>query len=148
MLGFFGELSHYGLREIRLTQTPAGATAAGRLFGRLYIPGTIVLYEQPVPPWYVNGTLAGAEAESLTGAGAVIERSDDGMRCIVHWAEQDLRDFMLLDVLMHEIGHHLAQQFRGKRQAQVMRTADHERWARLFASRCRQAYLEAERTDE
>lgn len=39
-----GELTFYGVREIRLAQKPATARSGGMLFGRLYIPGKIVLY--------------------------------------------------------------------------------------------------------
>lgn len=147
LLLFFGERSFYGLREIQLAQAPGREAASGRLFGRLYVPGRIVLYEQPIPPWCVAGRLTRAVQESLTGAGATVELSDDGMRCIVDWTEENLRNFMLFDVLMHEIGHHLVQQFKGKRKAQVLRTGDHENSARLFASQCRKAYLGSGQTD-
>jgi hypothetical protein len=48
---------------------------------------------------------------------------------------------MLVDGLMHEIGHHLIQHHKGKRLARVMRTADHERRAKQFAEACRQAWV-------
>jgi hypothetical protein len=40
-------------------------------------------------------------------------------------------------VLMHEVGHHLIQQYKGKRRARVARTRDHEAFADGFARRCR-----------
>jgi hypothetical protein len=47
LLNSFGPQSYYGLREIRLSQAPTTAhPVAGMLFGRLYIPGKILLYEQ------------------------------------------------------------------------------------------------------
>ncbi len=147
LLLFFGERSFYGLREIQLAQSPSTAAPGGRLFGRLYVPGRIVLYEQPIPPWYVPGRLTQAERDSLTRAGATVEQSDDGMRCIIRWTDKTLRNFMLFDVLLHEIGHHLVQQFKGKRKGQLLRTGDHEHSARLFASQCRKAYLGSARTD-
>jgi hypothetical protein len=51
----------------------------------------------------------------------------------VDWPGDTLRDFLLFDGLMHEIGHHMT----GKRTARVMRTADHERRADAFATACR-----------
>ena len=46
----------------------------------------------------------------------------------------------LFDVLMHEIGHHLIQHYKGKRTVRRARTADHEAFADRFAQRCRLAY--------
>jgi hypothetical protein len=147
LLLFFGERSYYGISEICLSQSPSANAASKRVFARLYIPGRIVLYEQPIPPWYVSGRQTREELESLRKAGAVVERSDDGMRCVIHWTDVDLKNFFLFDVLMHEIGHHLQQQFKAKRTAQVLRTRDHEDAAKLFASKCRIAYLESKETD-
>jgi hypothetical protein len=48
---------------------------------------------------------------------------------------------MLVDGLMHEIGHHLIQHHKGKRLARVMRTAEDERRAKQFAEACRQAWV-------
>jgi hypothetical protein len=50
---------------------------------------------------------------------------------------------MLFDGLMHEVGHHLIQQYTGKRGDRVMRTVDHERRADAFAARCREVWLDA-----
>src|SRR5206468_1152450 len=77
-------------------------------------------------------------------AGALVERLGDGSQTRVEWPGETLRDFMLFDVLMHEIGHHLIQQYTGKRTARVARTREHEAFAELFARQCRQAYLAQE----
>ena len=144
LLNFFGPQSYYGLREIRLSQAPSTAHAVtGMLFGRLYIPGKVLLYEQKLQPWHIAGRISAEDATAMTTAGAIIESSDDGMRCIVRWSEDDLKNFFLFDVLMHEIGHHLQQQFKGKRTSQVLRTSDHERLATLFANRCRDEFVKA-----
>jgi Zn-dependent peptidase ImmA (M78 family) len=50
---------------------------------------------------------------------------------------------MLFDVLMHEVGHHVIQQYKGKRPARVARTKDHEALAERFAARCRELYATA-----
>jgi Zn-dependent peptidase ImmA (M78 family) len=49
---------------------------------------------------------------------------------------------MLFDVLMHEVGHHLIQHHKGKRQARVARTRDHEAFADAFARRWREVWLQ------
>lgn len=144
LLRFFGAHVFYGIKEIHLSQAPASAKSGRNLlFGRLFIPGKIVLYEQPVPPWFVPSKLSAHDKKSLQRCGAQIETSDDGLRSIVTWDECALRDYMLFEVMMHEVGHHLIQHFKGKRQAQVMRTADHERSAEQFARKCRTLYAQA-----
>jgi hypothetical protein len=55
----------------------------------------------------------------------------------VKWSPVALKEFVLFEGLMHEIGHHLIQQHAGKRTARVMRTADHEKRAAAFAAACR-----------
>lgn len=141
ILEFFGERTFYGIKQIQLAQAPVGARRRdGLLFGRLFVPGKIVLYEQPVSPWFLSGKLAARDRKSLLRCGAQVETSDDGLRSIIFWDRDSLREYMLFEVLMHEVGHHLIQHFKGKRQAQVMRTADHERSAELFAQKCRALY--------
>ena len=70
--------------------------------------------------------------------GAVLDIAAAATR--VEWPDETLRDFVLFDGLMHEIGHHLVQHHRGKRSRRVMRTTDHERYAEAFAAACRLAW--------
>jgi hypothetical protein len=72
-----------------------------------------------------------------------VESCDDGGATIVSWPSTTLRAFMLFDVLMHEIGHHLIQHYKGKRPARVARTRDHEAFADAFAQRCRSLHAHA-----
>ncbi len=136
----FGELSFYGVREICLVHNPHPVDGSKLIFGRLAIPGKILLYEQPQPPWLLPGSLPVEQRELLKSAGALIELSSDGARCKVDWPDDTLIQFMLFEVLMHEVGHHIIQQFKGKREAQVLRRKDHEALALSFARRCRQSY--------
>ncbi len=138
LLLHFGELTWYGVREITLMQNPDFRSDELK-FGALSVPGKILLYEQPEPPWICTGVPV--DSDILQEAGAVITISSDRSRSRVDWTRDALRDFMLFDVLMHEIGHHLIQQFSGKRIAQVKRTKDHERAAMNFARRCRESYM-------
>ncbi len=140
VLRFFGEEYIYGLRCVVLARASAGSGSGRLIFGKLLVPGTIILYEQPRTPWVLPGSLAEKEFEKLTRAGAAIEQVSRGLQTVVHWPGAALRDFMLFDVLMHELAHHTLQQYTGKRPARIARTADHEAYADRFASRCRTRY--------
>lgn len=61
---------------------------------------------------------------------------------MITWPGDSLREFMLFDVLMHEVGHHWLQQYKGKRPARVVRTREHEAFADEFARRCRLIYAQ------
>jgi hypothetical protein len=139
-LDFFGPLASYGLRSVELQ--PALARHPQRMqIARLLVPGKVVLYEQLEPPWSVRG-LTEVSIERLRRAGAWVEEGLGGAR--VDWTPDALRDFVLFDGLMHEIGHHLIQYHMGKRTTRVMRTADHERRATAFADACRRAWANAQ----
>lgn len=142
MLNYFGALSYYGVREIHLAQRSETSMSAQVVLAELSIPGKIILYEQPEPPWLVAAPLCQDELELLRTAGADIETSDDGSRSKILWSPANLKCFMLFEGLMHEVGHHIIQQFKGKRTAQVLRQRDHELLARNFARRCREEYGE------
>ena len=140
VLRFFGEPCTYGLRLISLMQGEPWRPA-GQRFGRLVVPGSIVLFAQPAPPWLIPGALRPTEHESLERAGAVVETVGGGAQTLISWPGETLRDFMLFDVLMHEVGHHMVQQYTGKRRTRVQRTRDHEAWAARFAARCRAEFM-------
>lgn len=142
-LDFFGPVAKYGLRSVELRHAPR-RYSRGLPLATLQVPGKVVLYEQANPPWTIRG-LTQPSIERLRRAGASIEEGPAATR--VDWTSEALRDFMLFDGLMHEIGHHLIQQHTGKRAARVMRTADHERRASAFADACRVAWEEAKRRD-
>jgi hypothetical protein len=130
-LDFFGPTAGYGLRGIELRHTVATDRL---LLATLKVPGLIVLYEQRRPPWTFPGCLNENALERLRRAGAHVTGATT-----VDWPADTLRDFLLFDGLMHEIGHHIIQHATGKRAARVMRTADHERRADAFAAACRTA---------
>lgn len=138
LLEFFGPLAIYGLQSVELRQAvDTGGACRRMLIARLDVPGRVVLYEQARPPWVVGG-LSARSLERLRRAGAVLDTAAAVTR--VEWPDVTLRDFVLFDGLMHEIGHHLVQHHRGKRSLRVMRTADHERYAEAFAAACRLAW--------
>jgi len=90
----------------------------------------------PAPPWRLPGTLPSEQACRLTRAGAALEAAGAGPT-IVRWEPDALRGFVLHDVLLHELGHHVIQQYTGKRSARVRRTRDHEALAERHARRWR-----------
>ena len=135
-LRFFGEACTYGLREIELSSRPSGDNRRLQ-FGRLIVPGRVVLYPQPSGPWRLLGLLSEGERIRLERAGATVEILAGGLHTVVSWPERTLGYFMLFDVLLHEVGHHIVQQYTGKRRVRVARTRDHESFAESFARRCR-----------
>jgi hypothetical protein len=131
-LAFFGPTATYGLSRVELRH------GAGRpLVAALAEPGVVVLYEQPCPPWTIRGRLTAETQRRLRRAGATIDVGATATH--VDWPGRTLRDFMLLDGLMHEIGHHVVQH-RARKQRPTMRTVDHERRADAFAAACRLAW--------
>jgi len=141
LLRFFGPACYYGLRRIELVQ---GNHRDDRLvFGRLVVPGRIILYDQRPSPWTIAGALTADQLEVLCRAGALPETTTAGLHMTVVWPGETLRDFLRFDVLMHEIGHHMIQQYKGKRTLRVARSKDHEQWADAFAYRCRCVYQKA-----
>ena len=139
LLSFFGEQCCYGLRSIELARGDDAPGATLRL-GRLLVPGRIVLYDHEPSPWLLPGLLPARQRERLRRGGALVETTGLGRHTIVTWPGSTLRDFMLFDVFMHEVGHHMIQQYTGKYRARVMRTRDHEAAADRFAARCRRLY--------
>lgn len=132
VLDFFGPPAVYGLRRVELRQR-AGGDRAGLLVAGLRPPGVVVLVEQPRPPWLIPGRLAAGSLRRLHRAGALVQVGATHTR--VDWPGEHLRDFVLFDGLMHELGHHALQH-----EARAMRTADHERRADAFAAACRAAW--------
>jgi hypothetical protein len=127
LLAFFGPSARYGLRRVELRQQTA---ATGIALGGYVPPGVVVLLEQPDPPWFVAGRLSDAARERLLRAGARVGVTWSTTR--IDWSGPALRDYVLFDGLMHEIGHHLLDH-RDRR----MRAADHERRADAHAAACR-----------
>jgi hypothetical protein len=137
VLRFFGEEVCYGLTSVELR---AASPEDDRLaFGAFFPPGRIVLYDQRPSPWRIPGALAPDEMTRLRRAGATLSPSGDAVTTVV-WPGSTLRDFMRIDVLMHEIGHHLLQHEPADRRRPAARTRDHEEFAERFARRCRRVW--------
>ena len=101
------------------------------------MPGRVLLYAQPEPPWRLPELLPAAEQARLRAAGAVVVADEPGGCTTVVWPGNSLRDFVLFDVLVHELAHHALQQYTGKRTVRVVRTRDHEAFARALVDRYR-----------
>jgi hypothetical protein len=132
-----GPIAHYGLRSIELARTSAIATKSVLVFGRYCAPGRIILFEQALAPWRVPGLLQGKLARRLERAGAIIRSLVEVNATLVDWPEDTLRRFMVEDVFLHELGHHVLQHYRGKRAVRIARNRDHEAFARCFAEKHR-----------
>ena len=80
-------------------------------------------------------------------AGAQVEIDRETKATFVHWPDYSLSNFMIFEVLLHEIGHHILQHNTGKRTQRIARTRDHEAFARRFADRCRAAWFDEAKAD-
>lgn len=139
MLQAVGPAACYGLRSVELGRSLAGGAAPALVFGRYHAPGRVVLVEQPLPPWRLPALLPGATARRLQRAGAVVTQLSAAGATLVDWPPGTLRRFMLEEILLHELGHHVLQHEKGKRPERIARTRDHEAFARRFARQLRAA---------
>jgi hypothetical protein len=143
VLGAAGPEALYGLRAVELRQADGALPGGHMVFGCLRIPARILLFEQPRSPWRRSGALGPIGLSTLTRAGAQVAFDAATDTTTITWPDDTLRRFMLLDILLHEIGHHVLQHHHGKRLATVVRTRDHEafadRYARTLRKRCEAA---------
>lgn len=140
-----GPTATYGVQSIALRHR-SDRRAGALVFGMLEVPGRIVLYEQPLPPWRFTGALAPWQRDLLASFGAVIDYNPMLDRSSIDWPPSALRRFMLSQVLLHELGHHQLQHHKGKRTIRIARRRDHEAHAEQWAARWRprlQALLDA-----
>jgi hypothetical protein len=141
ILDFIGAEALYGLRSIELRQQRATTACGLPPFGQLIVPGRIKVYEQPIPPWRFPGALPESETEYMRRAGAKVDINQEIKATFVHWPKDSFRNFMIFEVLVHEIGHHILQHNAGKRTQRIARTRDHEAFARRFSDRYRAAWF-------
>lgn len=141
MLKAVGPVALYGLRSIELARSPANGSTSSPVFGRYCVPGRIILFEQPKPPWRLTGLLKSDVVRRLERAGAVLTLMADVGATLVDWPQNTLRRFMLEEVLLHELGHHVLQHHKGKRPERIARTRDHEAFAARFAEKQRGALM-------
>jgi len=84
-------------------------------------------------PACLPGLLRADVAYRLERAGAVVTRLAEVGATLVDWPLDTLRRFMLEEVLLNELGHHVLQHYKGKRPQRIARTRDHEAFAARFA---------------
>lgn len=137
LLDSIGPIAIYGLRVVEAARTPIMTGRASLVFGRYEAPGRILLYEQPNPPWRLPGILNQADTNRFKMFGATLTLQPGSQITTVEWPKDSLRRFMLEGVFLHELGHHVLQQYKGKRSVRIARTQDHEAAAERFASRMR-----------
>jgi hypothetical protein len=68
-------------------------------------------------------------------AGALVSLLPGAATTLVNWPADTLQRFMLEEVLLHELGHHVLQHNKAKRRPRIARTRDHEAFASLFTKR-------------
>lgn len=147
VLLFFGPECFYGLRSITLRSWGRGSSRP--TFGRYVYPGSILLFAHAPTPWRLGGILSPRISALLEQAGARITSANGGSATIIDWASRAaLRDFYLIDVLMHEIAHHMLQQYRRRTRSAGARSREHEEFADAFARRCRIAWQERAAADQ
>jgi hypothetical protein len=139
-----GYAPFYGLKSIRLRHE-CGLHRTGLMFAEYIVPGEIHLYAVPASPWRLPFLLPDDDRKVFTRHGARIGINAGLRRTVVEWPNASLRDFYLIEVLAHELGHHLLQHNVSKRTAQVRRRGDHERFADLHS---RRTYLNLQQSQE
>ena len=144
ILEFGGPEAIYGIQRIEFSRTSDNGGLLHSMMGRLDVPGRIILYEQPNSPWRLTGTLSEDDVALFRRAGATVDIQSEVAATIINWPGDTLRHFMLFEVLLHEIGHHILQHNKGKRTEQIARTRDHEAFAERFAQEYRTAWFDRE----
>ena len=142
LLDLVGSVAVYGLRCIELRHSTVTPSCRAQAFGHYQVPGKIVLYEQPLSPWRLP-KLAPKTIRQLQAAGATIITLPHAGATLVDWPGKTLHRFMLEQVLLHEIGHHVLQYHKGKRLIRIARSRDHEAFAAQFVRKQQRALREA-----
>ena len=125
----------YKLHAIELRPAPSRRPHGALPLGRLLLPGRILLYAQPRSPWLLDGLPADDEQARLMHAGALLSVDWRSCLTVVEWPGDSLRDFMFLDVLVHELAHHALQVRRARLTRPAARTRDHEAVAEVLGRR-------------
>lgn len=136
-LDSIGPIALYGLRSVELARVPVMTGRGALVFGQYEAPGRILLFEQAELPWRLPGILRHADTNRFKGFGVTITIQPAPQITTVERPKDSLKRFMLEGVLLHELGHHVLQQYKGKRPVGTARTRDHEAAAVRFASRQR-----------
>ncbi|HLK56515.1 MAG TPA: hypothetical protein VKU00_08125, partial [Chthonomonadaceae bacterium] len=123
-----------GISCIRLRRE-CGVTPQGIVFGEYLPSGEIHLYAVPSHTWVLPYLLHDADLAAFARYGCRWELDVTRERTTLAWKPTGLRDFYLYAVLAHELGHHLLQYHKGKRQTALCRRSDHEKRADLHSHR-------------
>ena len=124
----------YGLRAIRLRQECL-LNSSGIVFAEYVVPGEICLYAVPATPWQFPFVPSRSDLEAFAQHGANVHIDELRDQATICWTPNGLKSYLLYEVLAHEIGHHILQHNKGKRQAQIRRRFDHEACADLYSRR-------------
>jgi len=135
LLNSIGPIARLNL--IELARTPVRPWSSALAFGCYRAPGRIILFEQPWPPWRISGLLHDTILRRFERAGAIVTTLPAVGASLVDWPGDTLRQFIVEDIFLHELGHHVLQHYKGKRPERVARTRDHEAFAISFVEKNR-----------
>ena len=143
VLEAIGPTAVYGLKSVEYSRLPAENRDSEALLGRYHPPDRIILFEQRRPPWHFIGQLGESATGVFERAGAKIQANEDGSAVTVEWPGESLANLMIFEGLLHEVGHHVLQHESRAGSRRIARTRDHEKFADMFAARCRAEFLGA-----
>ena len=104
-----GPIGVYGLKSVELSRQPELDGAGSGLLARYIAPDRIVLFEQQLPPWHYVGRLSDSIKAHFERSGAEVRWSSEASATTVDWPGDTLASFLLVEGLLHEIGHHIKQ---------------------------------------
>jgi hypothetical protein len=135
ILEALGPTGVYGLKTVKLSRHSEVDGAGPGLLARYISPDRIMLFERKLPPWHYIGRLSDSIVDLFERSGAEVCWSDEASATTVDWPGDTLARFILVEGLMHEIGHYIKQHEARARTRRIARTRDHEAFARMYAAR-------------
>lgn len=137
VLDALGEAHLHGLKSIGLVEARQAATDGQPTFARLLDTGSILLFEQPKPPWMFSGSLDEGLLVRFREAGAIVTPTDGCTPTLVDWPAETLRDFMIFDVLLQEIVDHVQRRDNAGKNASMTTGEDVASVRQRIATRLR-----------
>jgi hypothetical protein len=130
-----GPTGVYGLKTVELSRRSEMDGAGSELLARYISPDRIMFFEQKLPPWHYVGRLSDSIRELFERSGAEVCWSVEASATTVDWPGDTLASFLLVEGLLHEIGHHIKQHEARAGTRRIARTKDHEAFANMYAAR-------------
>ena len=129
-----GHASYYRLRAINIRRE-CGFRPTGIVFAEYAVPDEIQLFALPQLPWSLPFLLSVVDFNLFESYGASLVVDHVREYTVITWSPSGLQQFVLCEVLAHELGHHLLQTRKSQGSRSRYRTSDHEKRAGLYAMR-------------